>query len=228
MVDRAVTVSLGLRATIRAVFGVVFYGAVFFGTAGTFDYWQGWALMATLFIPAVATMLYLAWADPELLERRMRSREERTRQKGIMLVFVACWVLVVVLPGLDQRFGWSTVPAWLSILADVIVLASYAFIVRVMLENRYASRTISVEEGQELVTTGTYALVRHPMYMAILPLFVAVPVALGSWVALIPALVIPLSLVMRILDEEEALKEDLAGYAEYMGKTRFRLIPGIW
>jgi protein-S-isoprenylcysteine O-methyltransferase Ste14 len=220
--------SLGLRATIRAVVGFAFYSALFFGTAGTFDYWEAWVFMGTLFIPAILALIYFVRADPELLKRRMRMREERTPQKVIMLMFTATWLLVVVLPGLDHRFDWSAVPAWLVIFADVVVLASYTFVVRVMLENRYASRTIGVEEGQELVTTGLYALVRHPMYLGILPMTVFVPLALGSWWAVIPALAIPPFLVMRILDEEEVLKEGLPGYVEYVQKTRSRLIPGVW
>ena len=217
-----------LRATLRAVFGLAFYGALFFGTAGTFDYWEAWVFMGTLFIPALAAFIYLLHADPELLERRMRTREERIQQGIIMLMFTASWLLVVVLPGLDHRFGWSAVPGWLVIFADVVVLASYAFVMRAMLENRYASRTIAVEEGQDLVTTGLYARVRHPMYLGILPLTVFVPVALGSWWAMIPALASPIFLVLRILDEEEALKEGLPGYIDYMQKTTSRLIPGVW
>lgn len=222
------TMPVGSRAAVRAVFGFALYGALFFGTAGTFDYWEAWVFMGTLFVPAIVGWIYLVRADPALLERRMRTREKRTRQKVIMLLFTATWLLVLGIPGLDHRFGWSAVPAGLVVFADVVVFASYAFVMRVMLENRYASRTIGVEEGQELVTTGLYALVRHPMYLGILPLIVFAPIALGSWWAMIPALAVPIFLVMRILDEEELLKEDLPGYLDYMQKTRNRLIPGVW
>ena len=220
--------SLGLRGVIRAVLGFVVYGGIFFGTAGTFAYWEAWAFMGTLFVPAISAMVYFIRTDPEFLERRMRTREERTRQRGIMFGFIGAWLLVVAIPGLDQRFGWSAVPTWLVILADAMVLASYSFVIRVMVENRYASRTIAVDEGQELITTGLYALVRHPMYLGVLPMTVFVPLALGSWVAVIPGLFITPFLVLRILDEEEALKEDLPGYVEYMEQTKSRLVPGVW
>ncbi len=220
--------SLGLRAAMRAVLGFVVYGALFFGTAGTFDYWEAWVFLGALFIPAIGALIYLVRADPELLERRMRMREERARQKVIMMMFTATWLLVFALPGLDRRFGWSAVPTWLVIFSDGVVLASYVFVIRVVLVNRYASRTIGVEEGQQLVTTGLYALVRHPMYLAILPLILFAPLALGSWWAMVPALPTPLFLVMRILDEEEALREGLPGYVDYMQETRSRLIPGVW
>lgn len=220
--------SLGLRAAIRAVLEFVVYGALFFGTAGTFDYWEAWVFLAALSIPGIGALIYLVRADPELLERRMRTREERARQKVIMVMFAATWLLVFALPGLDHRFGWSAVPTWLVIFSDSVVLASYVFAMRVVLENRYASRTIRVEEGQELVTTGLYALVRHPMYLAVLPVILFTPLALGSWWAVVPALSTPLFLVMRILDEEEALQEGLPGYVDYMQETRSRLIPGVW
>ena len=222
------TMSLGLRGAIRAVLELVVYGALFFGTAGTFDYWEAWVFLGALFIPGIGALIYLVRADPELLERRMRTREERARQKVITVISTATWLLVFALPGLDHRFGWSAVPTWLVIFSDGVVLASYVVAMRVVLENRYASRTIRVEEGQELVTTGLYALVRHPMYLASLPVILFTPLALGSWWAVVPALSTPLFLVLRILDEEEALQEGLPGYVDYMQETRSRLIPGVW
>ena len=222
------TTSLGLRAGIRAVLGVVVYGALFFGTAGTFDFWEAWVFLGALSVAGTGALIHLARADPELLERRMRMREERPRQKVIMAMFTATMLLVLALPGLDHRFGWSEVPTWLVILSLGVVLVSYVFVLRVLLENRYASRTIGVETGQELVTTGLYALVRHPMYLAILPVILFTPLALGSWWAMVSALPAPFFLMMRILDEEEALREGLPGYVDYMQETRSRLIPGIW
>jgi protein-S-isoprenylcysteine O-methyltransferase Ste14 len=217
-----------VRASVRFILAVVFYGAVFFGTAGTFDYWEAWLFMAALFLPMVPLIVYTARVAPDLLERRMRTREERARQKGIMMLWTLAWLVMFVLPGLDHRFGWSSVPTWLVICSDILTLASYLFVTSVMLENRYAARTVGVEEGQELVMTGSYAIVRHPMYMGVLPMVVFMPLALGSFWAVLPGLLTPVFLVLRILDEEEALKDGLPGYREYMEKTTSRLIPGVW
>jgi protein-S-isoprenylcysteine O-methyltransferase Ste14 len=217
-----------VRASVRFVLAVVFYGAIFFVTAGTFDYWEAWLFMAVLFLPIGLLIIYTARVAPDLLERRMKAREERTRQKGIVRLWTLTWLVMFVLPGLDHRFGWSSVPTWLVICSALLTLASYLFVIRVMLENRYASRTIGVEEGQELVTTGLYAIVRHPMYLGILPMVVAMPLALGSFWAVLPSLLTPLFLVLRILDEEEALTDGLPGYREYMEKTTSRMIPGVW
>lgn len=220
--------ALGTRAVARLVVGLVVYGAIFFGTAGTLAYWEAWLTMGTLFLPMTAALAYFVRHAPDLLERRMKAREERARQKAIMTLLVPVWLSVLIVPGLDQRFGWSSVPVALVLLADMTMLAGYLFLIRVLLENRFAARTIRVEEGQELVTTGTYGIVRHPMYLGAVVMFVSMPVALGSWWALVPSAFVPVLMVLRILDEEEALLEELPGYGAYMESTTKRLIPGVW
>jgi protein-S-isoprenylcysteine O-methyltransferase Ste14 len=220
--------SLGVRAGLRLAVGFVLYGALFFGSAGTFDYWEAWMFMAALFLPMAPAFVYFARNAPDLLERRMKTSEKRPRQRAIIKLFGLLWLTVFVIPGFDHRLGWSTVPPALVVASNVMVMAAYLFIVRVLLENQFASRTIEVEEGQELITTGSYAVVRHPMYTGVVVLLMFMPPALGSYWALIPAVIMPALLVMRILDEEDALMEGLPGYREYMERTTKRLIPGVW
>ena len=220
--------SIGTKAALRMAAGFLVYGAILFVSAGTFDYWEAWAFMAALFLPMVPVLVYFARNAPELLERRMKTSEKRPRQKGIIKLFSLLWLATFVLPGIDHRLGWSFVPPAVVVASDVMVLAAYLYIARVLLENRFAARTIEVEEGQELITTGSYAVVRHPMYTGVVVMLMFLPLALGSFWALVPAAIMPCLLVMRILDEEEALVEGLPGYREYMERTTKRLIPGVW
>jgi protein-S-isoprenylcysteine O-methyltransferase Ste14 len=215
-------------AIARFSMGIVMLGAIFFWTAGTFRYWEAWLFMATVFIPGIFLVRYFLRHDPELLERRLQSREERTQQKVIQLIGAAAWIGIFLIPGLDRRFGWTEVPAAAVVLAAVAGLTGYYIMFLTMKENRFASRTIKVEEGQVVITTGPYALVRHPMYVGAGLLLLCTPLVLGSYWALIPALLVPLFLVVRILDEEKLLQEELPGYREYMEKTRYRLIPRVW
>lgn len=208
--------------------GAVLVGAFLFGTAGSFRYWEGWAFMATLFLPMAGVVAYFLHRDPATLARRLAAREDRTRQKTIVMVSSLFWLVTFLIPGFDHRFGWSRVPAHLVILADAVVLAGYLLFFLTLRANSFAARVIRVEEGQGIITTGPYALVRHPMYLGISAMLLAAPVALGSWWALIPALTTPFFLAARIRDEEEVLRAELAGYGEYVQRTRFRMIPGLW
>jgi len=201
---------------------------LFFLPAGTWMYWQAWVYMAVLLIPMCVVLIYLLKNDPELLERRMRMREERREQKLIIKISYIFFLLAFLLPGFDVRFGWSNMPVWAVITADVFVFLGYVIFFRVMQVNSYASRVIEVASGQKVIDTDLYAVVRHPMYLGAILLYVASPLALGSYWAAIPAvLIIPL-LAARILDEESALEKDLPGYLEYRQKTRYRLIPFVW
>jgi protein-S-isoprenylcysteine O-methyltransferase Ste14 len=208
--------------------GAIFFGLLFFLTAGTIRYWQAWAYMVVLFGSMIFMVRYFFRNDPELLERRLKMKEERETQSTLQKVGVVFWIAVFVIPGLDQRFEWSSVPWTVVIASDVMVLVGYLFICRVFMENSYASRIIEVHEGQGVITTGPYALVRHPMYSAVLVLMLFTPLALGSFWAVIPTLMLPLQLFLRIRDEEEMLLEELEGYREYTEQIRYRLIPGIW
>ena len=221
---RGLTTRLILRTLIAFVFVAVFL----FVPAGSFRYWQGWVFMAILFLPMPATSVYFMKRDPQLIERRLRTEEKISEQKSIIR-----WAQLVVfgsllLPGLDYRFGWSCVPLWLTILSQLFVFAGYLITLWVMKENSFASRTVQVEEGQRVISTGPYRLVRHPMYFGAVLMLLFMSPALGSWWAL-PGflLVIPL-IVLRLLNEEKMLCRDLPGYSDYCLRTRSRLLPLLW
>jgi protein-S-isoprenylcysteine O-methyltransferase Ste14 len=218
-----------VRATVS---GTVVFLAIIFIPAGTVDYWQGWAFAGTLLVSSLLVTVYMALNDRELLETRLRmgpAAEKTPAQKIItavgFLVFVAGLVIIV----LDHRFGWSPrVPAILSILGDalaVLGIVIYFFVVR---ENRYAASTVQVVEGQKVISTGPYAIVRHPMYVGAILVSLGTPLALGSWWGL---LFTPLFIgwfAWRLLDEERFLRANLSGYDEYMRTTPCRLAPYIW
>jgi protein-S-isoprenylcysteine O-methyltransferase Ste14 len=213
---------------LRLVLGILMIGVLFFLPAGTFDYWQAWAWLATLFIPMMISFVYLVKRDPTLLERRTRTNETRTVQKWIIAVSVVYFLIVFILPGFDKRFGWSAVPVWLVIVADLVVFAAFTLYILVLQANTYASRVIEVEQGQQVIATGPYALVRHPMYLSMILMMVSTPLALGSYWAFIPSFALIFLLAVRAKNEEELLLKDLAGYRAYTEKTRYRLFPGIW
>ncbi len=222
------TKALKRTALLRFLIGPVVLGAIFFGTAGTIRYWEAWVFLPVVFAPMALAVAYLIRHDPELLRRRMESREERAQQRAIQMVGGVVWVGVFFIPGLDHRFGWSSVPALLAVAANFLVLGGYLIVLQTLKENSYASRTIKVEEGQTVITTGLYALVRHPMYLGAGLMLLVTPLALGSYWALAPSAFMPLFLALRIKDEEKALMEELPGYREYTQQTEHRLIPGVW
>jgi protein-S-isoprenylcysteine O-methyltransferase Ste14 len=213
---------------IRLVLGIVIIGAMLFWPASTFNYWQAWAWLAALFLPMIVSLIYLVKRDPALLERRSRLNETRTPQKWIIASSSIYFIIIFILPGFDKRYGWSNVPVWLVLLADIGVLAGYGIYILVLRTNSYASRVIEVEQGQQVITSGPYALVRHPMYLGMILLMISTPLALGSYWAFIPSLALIPILAARAKNEEELLVNELAGYREYVQKTRYRLFPGIW
>jgi protein-S-isoprenylcysteine O-methyltransferase Ste14 len=212
----------------RYVMGFLALCLLFFLPAGTLDYWEAWVYLAVLFTPMAFALVYLVRNDPELLERRMRMREREREQKLIIRLSYLWFLLAFLLPGLDRRWDWSQVPTALVIVADVLVLLGYGLFLLVLRENSYASRTVQVEQGQRVISSGPYAMVRHPMYTGLIVLYVASPLALGSYWAVLPALVIIPILVARIINEEKVLRRELPGYEEYTRKTVYRLVPGIW
>ncbi len=212
----------------RIVMIIPMFMLFFFLPAGTWNYWQAWVYMALLITPMFFAMIYLIKKDPELLERRMRLREQRSKQRLIVKVSLVFFLLAFILPGLDKRFGWSDVPIGLVIAAETCILVGYLIIFRVMQINSFASRVIEVASDQKVIDTDLYAIVRHPMYVGAILLYVASPLALGSYWAVLPALVIIPILVARIKDEEAALDKDLPGYLAYKQKTKYRLIPFVW
>lgn len=228
MTGNSTTARAVLAGVIRLALGIGLICTMLFLPAGTLDYWQAWTWLAALFLPMLVSLVYLVGRDPVLLERRMRTNETRAAQKRIIGLSAMYFLIVFLLPGFDKRFGWSSVPAWVSLLADAVVVAAYVLYILVLNANRYASRVIEVESNQRIVTTGPYALVRHPMYLAMILMMSATPLALGSYWAFIPALALIPLLAARAKNEEELLIKDLAGYREYMQKTPYRLFPGVW
>ena len=217
-----------ISAVIRIVLLPVVLGVLLFIPAGTFQYWEAWVYMSILFVPVLIFVIYLFSKDPEFIERRMRMKEKQDVQNKVVIFISLFVVAVFVTCGLDKRFGWSRLPLLVIIISNIVTLFTYLFVIKVLLENRYASRTVEVEEDHKLITTGTYKIIRHPMYLAVLLMFVSTPFALGSYWASIGNVFIIFPLVVRIVNEEKLLIERLEGYEKYIEEVKYRLIPGIW
>jgi protein-S-isoprenylcysteine O-methyltransferase Ste14 len=226
--NRVNVARLKRTVALRFVLFPVVLGLMFFWPAGTFRYWQAWTYMAILLVPMLFIIVDLLKKDPELLESRIRTREKERRQKTIVILASLFFVSAYLLPGFDRRYGWSSVPVFVVVVADILVLAGYGLFVRVLKENRYASRVVEVTERQQVITTGPYTLVRHPMYLAIAVMFVLSPLALGSYWGMLSGFLLIFVLTARIRNEEKVLLAELPGYREYVGRVRYRLIPGIW
>jgi protein-S-isoprenylcysteine O-methyltransferase Ste14 len=216
------------RVASRFVLGLLAVGAFFFLTAGSLDYVNGWIFVGTFAALMLPVLIYLAAKDPSLLEKRMRTKEGERPQRRLIFASLALNLTLFGLPGIDWRFGWSHVPPWLVSAALVAMLGSFAFYVAVMLANTYASRVVEVQESQKVIDSGPYAHVRHPMYLAIAVINPSAALVLGSYWALVPAAIYPFLIAARIRGEERLLERELPGYAEYMGKVRWRLVPGLW
>ena len=217
-----------IRALTKFIIGLVLIGALLFLPAWTFKYMGAWLFIALLFIPMLILGVVLLIKAPELLEKRLNAKEKQKAQKGVLTLSGLMFPIGFVLSALDFRFGWSKVPLWLVIVASVLFLTGYALYAEVMRENAYLSRTIKVEQGQTVVDTGLYGIVRHPMYAVTLLLFLAMPLVLGSWYALIVFAFYPAIIIVRLKDEEALLTKELPGYAQYKQKVKYRLIPFIW
>lgn len=217
-----------VNALVKFLCGILLIGVVLFLPAGTFCYPNAWLFMALLFIPMLLLGAILFLKAPKLLRKRLDSKEKETAQTGIVAASALMFVLSFVAAGLDFRFEWSNVPAWLVISAAVIQLASYGLYAEVMRENAYLSRTVEVQENQKVVDTGLYGIIRHPMYTATILLFLAMPLVLGSWIAFVIMLSYPAIIIFRIRNEEKVLEQGLAGYKEYKQKVKYRLIPFVW
>jgi protein-S-isoprenylcysteine O-methyltransferase Ste14 len=219
------------RAWRRQALFVLFLAGVLFAPAGTLDFWQGWLFGLVFVASTLATGIYFAKHDPALVARRRSvgpKAETEPAQKIIMTILMTGFLLLGVVPGLDHRWHWSDVPVWLVLAADGGVVLSFAVFFVVMRENSYAAATIRVEAGQPVISTGIYAIVRHPMYAGALLLVISTPVALGSYWALLVVVAIFPALVWRLVDEERFLLRNLPGYDAYCRQTRYRIVPGVW
>jgi len=220
--------SLKFKLALRFFLALGVFGALLFIPAGSWKFWQGWVYIAISFIPGLFAFAYFYKHDPQLVERRMQFKEKVREQKRIMTFVYIAWLFAFVLPGLDHRFGWSHQPLWITIFSQAVVFGGFATTLWVAKVNRFAARTIQVEPGQEVISSGPYRIVRHPMYLGACAMWLFTPLALGSYVTL-PAfiLLIPL-IVLRLVNEEKVLRHDLPGYTEYCLHTRFRLVPFLW
>lgn len=224
--------NLYLRAICGTLVGAIVFFAVIFLPAWTLDYWQGWALFLTLVVSTMLVTIYMALYDRPLLESRLRMGPtvEKTAVQKIVtsagqLVFIAAFVIMA----LDHRFGWSpTVPSYLSILGDLVAALGILIYFLVIRENRFAAATVNVVAGQTVVSTGPYAMVRHPMYVGAILVFLGAPLALGSWWGFLLIPIVIGGFAWRLLDEERYLRENLPGYTEYMRAVSHRLIPHVW
>ncbi len=220
--------SLVKMMVVRSVAALLTLSAIFFLPAWTLKYWQAWVYMAVIFIPMLGIVLYFYKDKPDFLARRMNMKEKAVEQKLVIKLSFLPLILAFLLPGFDVRLGWSNLPSWLVLLSDTIVLLGYGLVFLVFRENSFASRIVEVMDGQKVVTSGPYALVRHPMYLGSIIMYLFSPLALGSAWAVLPALFLIPVLVIRINGEEKLLTSDLPGYAEYTQKVRYRLFPGVW
>jgi len=220
--------SLAARLILRTLISVIIVAVFLFLPAGSLRYWQGWAFMALWFLPMLIASPYFLMHDPQLVERRLQTKEKSSEQKTIIRLAQPIVFANLLVPGLDYRFGWSRVPLWLTILSEALVLAGYLITFWVMKENSFASRTVQVMEGQRVISTGPYRVVRHPMYFGAVLMLLFTPLALGSSWALPGFLLVGVLIVLRLLHEESVLSRELPGYSEYCERTRYRLIPLVW
>ena len=217
-----------IQGIAKFLAGVVLLGVLLFLPAGTLAWPQGWRLMGILFIPMLLAGIVMIRKNPELLRKRLNAKEKQAEQQDVLKLSALMFLAAFILAGLNFRFRWIVLPDWISWTAAVIFLISYGLYAEVMRENAYLSRTIEVQENQKVVDTGLYGIVRHPMYMSTLFLFLAMPLVLGSVISfLIMLLYIPI-IAKRIRNEEQVLEEDLEGYAEYKQKVKYKVIPFIW
>ena len=219
---------LFLNALTKFIAGLLLVALLLFLPAGTIRYPGGLLFLCLLFVPMLLLGILMLARARDLLAKRLDVKEKQGTQKGVVAVMGLIFLSGFILAGLDFRFGWSKVPLPVVIVASVLFLVGYALYAEVMRENAYLSRTIKVEEGQTVISTGLYAVVRHPMYTASTVMFLALPLILGSWYALIPFALYPVIMVVRIRGEEKLLTAELSGYEEYTRKVKFRLIPFIW
>jgi protein-S-isoprenylcysteine O-methyltransferase Ste14 len=217
-----------ISALTKYIAGVVLFGALIFAPAGTLGWLNGWLMMGILFIPMMVMGIVMLCSAPELLTKRIKNKEERTTQKGVVALSGLLFIVSFIVAGLNYRYQWHALPTILPYIASVIFLIGYAMYAEVMRENAWLSRTIEVQDGQSVVSTGLYGIVRHPMYTATILMYLAMPLVLGSLVAFgIMLLYIPI-IIRRINDEEQLLKTELPGYSEYCTQVRWRLIPYIY
>lgn len=219
---------LFVQAVTKFLAGLLLVGLLLFLPAGTFAYWQAWLLIFILFIPMFIAGLVMMKRSPDLLRKRLNAKEEQTEQKTVILLSGLMFLSAFIAAGLNFRFKWIVLPGAVSLAAAVVFLLAYILYAEVMRENAYLSRTVEVQENQKVIDTGLYGIVRHPMYMSTLLLFLSMPLVLGSVISFVIMLAYIPIISMRIRNEEQVLEEGLEGYREYKQRVRYKVIPLIW
>lgn len=222
------SVKLLFQALIKFILGVVIIGALIFISAGTLEYKNGWVFMGILFIPMFIAGIIMLIKNPELLKSRLDAKEKQKDQSVIIKLSGIMFIVGFILAGLDFRYKWLVIPSWIPYVFSVIFLLAYLMWAEVLRENTYLARTIKVSEGQKVIDTGLYGIIRHPMYTATLLLFLSMPLVLGSLISFFVFLFYPILIVIRIINEERFLEEELDGYKEYKLKVKYRLIPFVF
>ena len=217
-----------INGLVKFTCGLIMVGALIFLPAGTLGYTKGWLLMGLLFVPMLIAGFVMFFKSPAFLAKRLDAREKQATQKGVLAFSGLMFIGGFVVAGLDYRFGWSNMPPAVTVVSSVLFLVAYGLYAEVMRENAYLSRTIKVEEGQTVVDTGLYGIVRHPMYMASILLFLMMPIVLGSWYSLIVFAAYPAIIIVRLKDEEDLLTRELPGYDAYKKKVKYRIVPFVW
>ncbi len=216
------------QALMKFLFGLVIVFLLLFIPAGSMDYFNGWLFIALLFIPMFIAGIIMFIKSPELLKRRLNAKEEENEQKIVILISGIVFLLAFILAGLNFRFEWFQLPQIVVITASIIFLLSYIMYAEVLRENMYLSRTVEVSENQEVIDTGLYGIVRHPMYTSTIFLFLSMPLILDSIFSFIVMLIYPIVMILRIKNEEKVLERELEGYKGYKEKVKYRIIPFIW
>ena len=219
---------LFLQAIFKFLLGVVLVATLLFLPAGTFSFFNGWLLMAMLFVPMFVAGMVMLFKNPQLLQKRLDAKEQQKEQQLVVKLSGLMFAAGFVVSGLGHRFSWYTLPKTVSVIAAVLFLLAYVMYAEVLRENTYLSRTVTVQENQTVIETGLYGVVRHPMYSATLLLFLSMPLILGSLYAFVIFLAYPFLIAKRIKEEELFLEKELAGYVAYKQRVRYRLLPYIW
>ena len=219
---------LFVKAITKFLSGLILVGLLLFLPAGTFAYSQGWLLMGILFVPMFIAGLIMMKKSPELLRKRLNVKEEQAEQKAVIALSGLMFLASFIVAGLNFRFGWIRLPLWVSYAAALLFLAGYVLYAEVLRENVWLSRTVEVQENQKVIDTGLYGIVRHPMYMSTLILFLAMPLVLGSVISFVIMLLYIPIIAKRIRNEEQVLENGLEGYAEYRKRVRYKVIPFVW
>lgn len=222
------TIKLFFQAILKILSGLFIVGALLFVSAGSFAYWQAWLLLGILFIPMFCAGIVMMIKNPDLLRKRLNAKEKQTEQKTVLILCAVMFTAAFVTAGLNFRFRWLELPVWTSCAAAAVFLSAYILYAEVLRENVYLSRTVEVQENQKVIDTGLYGVVRHPMYMSTLLLFLSMPLVLGSVISFFIILFYIPVIALRIGNEEKVLEKGLEGYSEYKKRVRHKVIPFIW